>query len=174
MADGTIYVNSGLLSAAQNEAQVAFVLSHEVAHLTLRHPLKAAIARRNSIVTAHVADLLLFGTGLAYLPLGPAIASYSRSQEEQADIEGLRLLVAAGYPTTAAPAFFQRLLQLPNGQVEKGSLSTKATPKPKTALPNSIKSSQATTHHSSHNEKSKPPPTGPSGKKWRSATSNCG
>ena len=109
---GQIYVTSGLMQAADSEAQLASVLAHEVAHVTERH-----VADR--LATSYGVQLL----GAVALGQNPGaltqiagsllqqgiVLKYSRTQELQADRVGLSYLEEAGYDPSAAVAMFRKL-----------------------------------------------------------------
>lgn len=107
--NGMMQIWSGLLLRAENEAQLAAVIGHEMGHFIGRHML----TRMRSIRTVgDVAAFLGLGLGAAGVPGGPeslqiiAIASlfsYSRDQERDADAFGLKAMAEAGYaPREAA------------------------------------------------------------------------
>ncbi|MBM4164708.1 MAG: peptidase M48 Ste24p [Lentisphaerae bacterium] len=103
---GTIAITRGLLIELRNEAELAALLSHELAHVNARHTARA-ITRSTLFSTA----LGLGGAALqagksAYTDLvmtggqllgGAGLARYSRDQEREADAIGMNYLVAAGY-----------------------------------------------------------------------------
>ena len=119
---GHIYVTIGLLARLQNEAQLAFILGHEAAHVTYQHSLETSRNRKIQVVAAHVVDLMLFGTSLAYIPFSASIASYSRSQEDEADKVGLAAAANAGYDTAAALQIFQVMNETKDANALKGSI----------------------------------------------------
>lgn len=107
---GYVYVNTGLIATADNEAQLASVLAHEIGHITARHAIEqmreTAIARgiaaaagldRNTIVQIGV-DLALRRRN-------------SRQDELEADQLGLNNLQQAGYAPSAMVAFMEKLLK---------------------------------------------------------------
>lgn len=106
--NGMMQVWTGLLLRCRNEAQLAAVLGHEIAHYRQRHALKNWRAKRDT------ADLLTFlslglsaaGAGAAVRPVWTAanagLLAFSRDQEREADAIGLELMVRAGYAPTAA------------------------------------------------------------------------
>ena len=111
--EGFIYVHTGLLKVLQNEAQLAAVLGHEIAHVTQEH-ISRGIARQ--MWTGLAFDLaglaagrmiggvggLLAGVGLGML--GSAVVNgHGRNFEDQADRVGLRYLHEAGYNPMEAP-----------------------------------------------------------------------
>ncbi len=111
LPNGSIYVNIGLLGRMENEAQLATVLAHEVSHFKFQHALK----RRNSVDAIFVAGVgfeVLTGIPFASaLLMNSVLSSYSQSQELDADEEGFRRLVAAGYDPEEAAKTFEILLQ---------------------------------------------------------------
>jgi len=112
MPNGNIYLHVGLLAKLENEAELGFVLSHEVAHVIQRHSYRSRLNRHNTLVAAHVADLFLFGTGLAYLPAGLDLASHSRDQETQADSLAFEYLSQAGYDCRQGESVFSKLVEV--------------------------------------------------------------
>ncbi|MHB1233049.1 MAG: M48 family metalloprotease [Burkholderiales bacterium] len=121
LPNGSIYLSVGLLARLDNEAELAQVMGHEIAHVVLRHGLKVYETNRSSIVAAHIADLLLFGTSIAYLPYLASVASYSREQEEEADRYGLREVAAQGYSPDEALHVFDRIQEVKKGEGLEGS-----------------------------------------------------
>ncbi|WP_051609199.1 M48 family metalloprotease [Fodinicurvata fenggangensis] len=117
---GYVYVTRGLVALANNEAELASVIGHEIGHVTARH----AAARQGSSVLAGAAQLglavLLGGEAAqAAAPVSAAmVQSYSRDQEFEADTLGIRYLARAGYDTRASSAFLNSLLQNSRLQAE--------------------------------------------------------
>jgi predicted Zn-dependent protease len=111
LPNGSIYVNIGLLGRMENEAQLATVLAHEVSHFKFQHALK----QRSSIDSAYVAAVGFEAlTGIPFsgtILMGSVLSSYSKSHEREADREGFRRLVAAGYDPAEASKTFELLLQ---------------------------------------------------------------
>jgi beta-barrel assembly-enhancing protease len=112
---GYVYVTTGLLKAADNEAQVASVMSHEMGHIEKRHlieQIRQSMIARGLVATALGTDSnRLANMGVELLvnrPLG-------REDEYQADQVGLRILRDANYATSAMPAFMQKLVSGGNG-----------------------------------------------------------
>lgn len=110
---GFIYVTRGLIALADNEAQLAGVLAHEIGHVTARH----AAQRYSWASVAQLGGMLLRATdakgfGEAF-DLGGKIflSSYSRDQEFEADTLGIRYLSKAGYDPTGVPRFLAKLRQ---------------------------------------------------------------
>lgn len=110
---GFVYVTTGLLSTVDNEAQLAGVMGHEIAHITERHALKqmrqAAVTR--GIATAAGVDTnRLVNLGVEFALKRPG----SRSDELEADRKSLQMLAKAGYPPSAMVAFLEKLLDQPS------------------------------------------------------------
>lgn len=113
---GYVYVTRGLLALAENEAEMAGVLAHEIGHVTARHA-----AQRYS--TAMATNLGLTGLGILGSVFGMpsglgrivstgaqmALQQYSQSQELEADMLGVRYLARAGYDPAAMTSFFLKL-----------------------------------------------------------------
>ncbi len=116
---GPIYVNSGTIAAAENEAQLAGVIAHEIAHVALRHSTnQASKAMAWQIPLSVVGGALGSGSlagQLARLGIGfgvnSAFLKYSRDAERDADIAGARILARAGYDPIEMARFFENLRQ---------------------------------------------------------------
>jgi beta-barrel assembly-enhancing protease len=107
---GYVYVNTGLIKAADNEAQLAGVIGHEIGHITGRHSLQrikqAAIAQgASSLLSVDRNQIVQMGVQLALtLP-------NSRQDEYDADRRGLTNMIQSGYAPTAMPEFMKKLLR---------------------------------------------------------------
>jgi beta-barrel assembly-enhancing protease len=107
---GFVYVNTGLLKTADNEAQLASVIGHEIGHITGKHSLKQM---RSSAINQG----LLTATGLSKstaVQLGVELAlnrPHSRADEFDADRRGLINLTRAGYAQPEMVNFMQKLLK---------------------------------------------------------------
>lgn len=101
---GQIYVLRGMLSFLTSEAELAAILGHEIAHVDLQHCVERYQYQQ---------ALNKAGVGELSLPLDLArmlvVIGYSQFQELEADDEGARLAVQAGYDPAAAEAVFARL-----------------------------------------------------------------
>ena len=111
LPDGTVIVNTGLLAAVENEAQLAFVLSHEIAHVLQAHSWREVHETRAQRVTllivgiaagAYIGDLGLF---LAELGMASVVNGHQRELENQADRLGLQNIIEHGYDPRSAPGF---------------------------------------------------------------------
>lgn len=100
--NGMMHVWSGLLLRTTSEAELAAVLSHEIAHFLRSHQITQWRKLRANASAAIFADMFLT-MGLATLSVVQGAMSFSRTQETEADLFGLQLMVKAGYtPETAA------------------------------------------------------------------------
>lgn len=112
---GFFYVNKGLLLAADNEAELAGVMAHEIAHVAARHAVenqtKASLleylAIGGSIFLGGIPGMIYQNTaGLGLLGI---FMKFSRSAEEEADKLGVQYLYAAGYDPGAMATMFEKL-----------------------------------------------------------------
>ncbi len=109
---GYVYVTRGLLALADSEAELAGVLAHEIGHITARHTAERYGRTVAASATALAVGLLLgeTGSGLAADALGLALLGYSRDQEFEADLLGVRYLSRTGHDTRAMAGFLEKLL----------------------------------------------------------------
>ncbi len=115
---GFFFVNSGLVLKADNEAELAGVMAHEIAHVAARHGTRQAT--RGAIANYASIPLILMGgswTGYAIgqaasavIPLG--FLKFSRGFEAEADMLGLQYMYKAGYDPTAFVDFFEKIESL--------------------------------------------------------------
>lgn len=115
---GPMYVNSGLIAAAENEAQLAAVMAHEMSHVALRHGTNQASKQNLIQIPAMLAGGILGGGGgllggLAQLGIGlganSVLLKFSRSAESQADYNGALIMSEAGYNPLEMARFFEKL-----------------------------------------------------------------
>ena len=111
---GFFYVDSGLILAADNEAELAGVMAHEIAHVAARHATKNMT--RAQIWNFASVPLIFVGGPVAYavaeaagllVPLG--FLKFSRDAEREADLLGLEYDYASGYDPEAFVEFFEKL-----------------------------------------------------------------
>jgi predicted Zn-dependent protease len=101
--NGVMQVWTGLLLRTDNEAQLAFVLGHELAHYVRRHSLQRWIDIQNKANAASIFALVTSAAGIGYagdigaLAALASIMAFSRDQEREADALGLQRAVEAGY-----------------------------------------------------------------------------
>jgi predicted Zn-dependent protease len=111
---GHLYVNRGLIEAADNEAEIAGVMAHEIAHVTARHGMEQY--SKGTFINYASIPLIFFGgiggyivqqvAGLA-VPL--TFLKFSRGAEKEADRLGAQYMWAAGYDPQALASFFEKL-----------------------------------------------------------------
>lgn len=115
---GYLYINSGLISGLENEAQLAMVIAHEIAHIDEGHISNTRLTNVAAQGAGRFAEI-----GLEYLGLGGGAGrlagtgaglgikalqnTFSRSQETEADKTGFDTLVASGYDARQASRTFE-------------------------------------------------------------------
>lgn len=106
-ANGVMQVWTGLLVRVSSEDELAAILGHELAHYTQLHTLERMRSLNNSMSTGAIFDLgLAVLTGVS-VPVGQLAAvlnvlAFSRDQEQEADLLGLKFMAEAGYAPAAA------------------------------------------------------------------------
>ncbi|HEU5459689.1 MAG TPA: M48 family metallopeptidase, partial [Pyrinomonadaceae bacterium] len=112
---GFFYVNKGLLLAADNEAELAGVMAHEIAHVAARHAVENQ-AKGTLLEYAAIAGSIFIGgiPGMIYqntagIGLLGIFMKFSRSAEEEADKLGVQYMYAAGYDPGAMATMFEKL-----------------------------------------------------------------
>ena len=112
---GFFYVNKGLLLAADNEAELAGVMAHEIAHVAARHAVENQ-TKGSLIEYAALAGSIFIGgiPGMIYqntagIGLLGVFMKFSRSAEEEADKLGVQYMYAAGYDPGAMATMFEKL-----------------------------------------------------------------
>jgi len=111
---GFFYVNSGLILAADDEAELAGVMAHEIAHVCARHATRGAT--RSQLANIMTIPLIFVGGGIGYaareaagigLPL--TFLSFSRGFEAEADYLGVQYMYKAGYDPNEFVNFFEKI-----------------------------------------------------------------
>ena len=120
MPGGKIGVMRGILKAAQNQHQLAAVIGHEIAHVTAEHSIERASRTTISGIGIQVAAVLLGGgnqgaTYTAYEALNQGAAfglllPFSRNQESEADVIGLKYMARAGFDPRQAVPLWQNMM----------------------------------------------------------------
>ncbi len=128
LPNGRLYVTRGLLALASDDAEIAAVMAHEIAHVTLRHAAaRTELELRSALVTKVVADVLLDADGSSQQQDRSrfTIASFSRSQELDADKIGVKTLSASGIDPYGATRFLKSLER--SGSGSRGGTSMLST-----------------------------------------------
>ena len=123
---GKIVVYEGLLPVTQDEASLAIVLGHEIAHAVAKHSAERLSNAYRSQYQAQVIGAVAQGAGLGdttqqLLALGTSLGSqlwtsgFSRKQESEADHMGLVFAAMAGYDPRVAISFWQRMTAQSSG-----------------------------------------------------------
>lgn len=111
---GFFYVNSGVLLAADNEAELAGVMAHEIAHVAARHATRNATKQEiwnlaslplifvGGPVTMAIRQVASFAVPMSFL-------KFNRDAEREADFLGVQYEYAAGYDPTAFVDFFEKI-----------------------------------------------------------------
>ena len=110
LPNGSIYINTGMLSRLENEAQVATVLAHEGVHFTHKHSWQQRRSVKNSTAFSVGFGMVTGIPALGDLVAISSIYGFSKDLEREADVEGFRRLQSAGYDVTQAPITFEFLL----------------------------------------------------------------
>lgn len=111
---GFFFVNSGLILKADNEAELAGVMAHEIAHVAARHGTKQA--SRGELVNYASLPLIFMGGWTGYAIQGAAsfaipmgFLTFSRGFEREADMLGLQYMYKAGYDPQSFVDFFEKI-----------------------------------------------------------------
>jgi predicted Zn-dependent protease len=113
---GFFYVNSGLILRADEEAELAGVMGHEIAHVAARHSTKTAT--KGEIMQLATIPLILLGPGgwAGYgiyeglnLAIPMSFLKFSRDNEREADFLGLQYMYKSGYDPNAFVSFFEKI-----------------------------------------------------------------
>ncbi len=114
---GYFYVQTGLILAADNEAELAGVMAHEIGHVAACHAARQQT--RGNLASLATIPLIFVGGGIGYgiyeaagigVPL--TFMKFQRNFEAQADYLGVEYLYASGYDPQAFPQFFEKIQAL--------------------------------------------------------------
>ncbi|HXZ31864.1 MAG TPA: M48 family metallopeptidase [Terriglobales bacterium] len=114
---GFFYVDSGLILAADNEAELAGVMAHEIGHVAACHAAREM--SRGQLMNLASIPLIFVGGGIGYaiqnvaglaMPMG--FLKFTRSFESEADFLGIQYMYKAGYDPQALTAFFEKVKAL--------------------------------------------------------------
>lgn len=121
---GVLFVNEGFLRLTPNEADMAIILAHEMAHVTRGH----SVEKQRAAAVVNVGAVLLDGyirsqgkssdslTRLGRdIAIGGAVSQFSQAKEREADTLGFRYYTKAGYQPVAARRVFARISRLQGG-----------------------------------------------------------
>ena len=117
---GPMFVNVGAINAAANEAQLAGVMAHEMAHVYMQHSAKQIQKSQTTSALAGILGAIVGARGGALGSLaqagiqigaGTLLLKYSRTDESQADAVGAMIMYRAGYNPQALADFFSRLAE---------------------------------------------------------------
>lgn len=112
---GFFFVNTGVITAADNEAELAGVMAHEIAHVAARHGMKQQ-SKADLIRYASIPAMILSGGWTGYLiyqgaqlaiPMG--FLTFSRADEAEADMLGLQYMYKTGYDPNSFVDFFEKV-----------------------------------------------------------------
>lgn len=112
LPNGRLYVTRGLLALANDTSEVAAVLSHEIAHVTLRHASQRNEMQARSTLIRKVTENVLKDAEQAAVVQEQArssLANFSRAQELEADQTGITVLARAGFDPYGAPRLLTAL-----------------------------------------------------------------
>jgi predicted Zn-dependent protease len=111
---GFFYVNTGLILAADDEAELAGVMAHEIAHVAARHGTKQM--SKGQLFQIATIPLIFVTGGIGYgiqqaanflVPV--TFLKFSRGMEEEADYLGVQYLYKTGYDPSSMVRFFEKL-----------------------------------------------------------------
>ena len=109
---GYLYITRGLLALANDSSEVAAVIAHEMAHVTANHGLQRRQREEAEVIASRVAAEILSSEIAGQQALARSklrLAAFSRQQELEADVIGIRMLGRAGFDPYAAPRFLQSM-----------------------------------------------------------------
>jgi Zn-dependent protease with chaperone function len=114
---GPVFINRGVIEAADNEAQLAGVIAHEISHVALRHGTNQAskasaaqvpLAILGGIIGSDSTQTVLAQLGASFA-VNSVLLKYSRTAETQADVMGTQILYDSEYDPRAMVQFFETL-----------------------------------------------------------------
>ncbi len=113
---GHLFITTGMLDILEDDGQIATVLAHEMAHNRLAHVVlaeeKRQLAKKAHEFSKEVLEkrwnMAWLGKSLSFI-VNTSLNTYSRTQEDEADEEGMALLVKAGYKPQVMLKTFDRM-----------------------------------------------------------------
>src|SRR5262249_9196234 len=140
---GPVYVNRGAIEAADNEAQIAGVMAHEIGHVVLRHGTNQATKGGLTQGLAGALGAVFGGGAVGQLVRGGSsllatgvLLRYSRDAESQADLMGTQILYDSGYAPAAMAQFFDKLAKEHKGSKTEQLFSDHPIPENRVARVN--------------------------------------
>lgn len=115
---GFIYVSTGLVNAADNVSELAGVLAHEIAHVTLGHSAEQMSRVQNANLGAGLlcvfTSVCQSGAGRAAINVGGSayLAKFSRSAEREADLNAVQYVIASGIHPNGLVTMFEELARM--------------------------------------------------------------
>jgi predicted Zn-dependent protease len=111
LPSGDLFVTRGLLALANDSSEIAAVMAHEIAHVTLRHATQRDEIAKTAALRKKVADALQSSSkGAEIQAVGRLnLASFSRAQELEADFIGVQVVARAGFDPYGASRFLRSL-----------------------------------------------------------------
>jgi predicted Zn-dependent protease len=111
---GFVYITLGMIQTTRSEAELAAILSHEIAHIACRHATRQMTKQQ---VLGMLAIPLMFASGPVAFAIGESFSlaypftllKFSRNAEGEADVVGVAYMSATGYDPTAAISLFERV-----------------------------------------------------------------
>jgi predicted Zn-dependent protease len=124
---GYVYVNTGLIMSADNEAELAGMLGHAVAHIAARHAMERS---QMTLMTNFATPTIVSGGGIpgmvteqaAAIGVQPRLVHFSREAEKEADWLALQYMYQAGYDPNAMVSFFMKVRSQETVQQNESSL----------------------------------------------------
>ncbi|NOY53531.1 MAG: M48 family metalloprotease [Deltaproteobacteria bacterium] len=121
MPGGYVYINRGILTQSNSEAEVASVIGHEIGHITARHHARQQVRAMGLSIGSMIATVFLGQAGIylqRYIDLlfSGIYQSFGRQAELQADELGQEYAAAAGWDPRAETTFLKTLDRLEHGR----------------------------------------------------------
>jgi predicted Zn-dependent protease len=125
---GQVYIYRGVIEEADDEAQLAGVMAHEISHVALRHGTNQATRQEMSSGLFGILGGMVGGGSVSAITsqlgggviAGSVLVKYTRTSETQADILGTQILYDAGYDPRAMAQFFENAQ---NDEKKKGRVA---------------------------------------------------
>ncbi|MEH6549412.1 MAG: M48 family metalloprotease [Pseudomonadales bacterium] len=122
LPNNQIYLNLGLISHLENEAQLAAVVAKEMAHVGNGFHIEAAIEFKKSNMTSNFSDLLLIGTIMGKKTFASKFSNFNQERDEKALVDALAMLEAANYDISESVEIFRVLGALPEYKGQQDSI----------------------------------------------------